>query len=93
MISPLLFDIYVESLIEKIHKNHNIPISDILFYADDLAIICSYNAAERVIETVENEAKNLSLIINKKKSGILPIKNSRFKFTLLTKPVREIPIV
>ena len=93
MISPLLFDIYVEDMVERIHQRNKIPIEDILFYADDLAIICTNNQVERVVNTVEESAASLSLIINRKKSGILPIQNSRCRFTDLKGEIKQIPIV
>ena len=71
MISPLLFDIYVEPIIEALHSKLRIPIADILFYADDLAIIIPINQLERAIRVIEETAQQLNLTINKKKSGIL----------------------
>lgn len=74
MISPLLFDIYVEPIIAGIHSRFAIPLEDILFYADDLAVICTRDQVNRVIDLIEKISKQLSLILNKKKSGVVIIR-------------------
>lgn len=73
----MLFDIYAEEIIEEIHENLSINMEDILFYADDLAVICPTDKLERLIQTVEETSTKLSLIINRKKCGILPIVRKR----------------
>ena len=93
MISPLLFNIYVEDIIIELHEKMKIPIQDILFYADDLAIICSSEQTERIIRIIEDKSKSLSLIINKKISGILDIKLSRRRYNDQIKEILGIPIV
>ncbi len=73
MIAPLLFDIYAETIIEKIMLTTGIEPPDILFYADDLAVICPIDQTERVIQAVEQEGQKLNMKVNKKKCGILPL--------------------
>ena len=74
ILSPMLFNIYINDLIEEIDK-----ISfEILAYADDIAIICK-NKKEliNVMNIIEKLSINNKIKINKKKSGILILeKNS-----------------
>ena len=74
ILSPMLFNIYINDLIEEIDK-----ISfEILAYADDIAIICK-NKKEliNVMNIIEKWSINNKIKINKKKSGILILeKNS-----------------
>lgn len=92
MISPLLFDIYIEPIIEEVHTKLGIDLADILFYADDLAIICPYNMSERVIQTVEETALSLNLKVNKKKCGVLFLNHRGWKKPRI-KTMREYPVV
>ena len=40
ILSPALFDIFVEDLVEAIAKELSLTIEDILLYADDLLVLC-----------------------------------------------------
>ncbi len=43
IISPTLFNIFIEDLSDKLKKGCDIDLKDILFYADDLLVIGSTN--------------------------------------------------
>ena len=40
ILSPALFDIYIEDLAEEIALKTGLSFEDILFYADDILILC-----------------------------------------------------
>jgi hypothetical protein len=92
MISPILFDIYAEEIIETIESELNIASQDILFYADDLAVICPNNKLIDLIKTIERTSAKLSLILNKKKCGIMPIFRKRHYNGNHSQEVEGIPI-
>ena len=66
-ISPYLFDIYVEALIEKIRNEGALREECVLMYADDLAVVC-YNEqnVRKVIEIIEEWSGENGLSINKR---------------------------
>ena len=93
-ISPYLFDIYVETLIEKIRNEGALREECVIMYADDLAVVC-YNELNmrKVIEIIKEWSGEKGLSINKKKSGILQVLGKRQKITLQIDNIRVIPIV
>ena len=40
ILSPALFDIYIEDLVDKVTRKVGLSFEDILLYADDILIIC-----------------------------------------------------
>ena len=75
--SPLLFSVYVDELLEKL-KNKGIGCSiDHIFtgalgYADDIILICpSVTAMNEMLETCEEYAKDHNILFNGKKSKYL----------------------
>ena len=75
--SPLLFSVYVDELLEKL-KNKVIGCSiDHIFtgalgYADDIILICpSVTAMNEMLETCEEYAKDHNILFNGKKSKYL----------------------
>ena len=93
MISPLLFDIYAEEIIADINTKLSIEFEDILFHADDLAVICPNNKLERLITQIEDSSNRLKLILNRNKYGILPIKRNRHDNHIKDQEVKGIPVV
>ena len=86
IISPALFDIYIEDLLKKI-ENLGVNIEDIFAYADDVLILCSsLDEVKRVIDFIRKWSLENNLFINEKKSGIVPFQQRRgkemSKFTL-----------
>jgi len=73
MISPALFDIYAESMIEKlIQAGWNLD--DILAFADDHLIICdSLPQLIRAIKLIESWCNQTNIQLNPLKSGVLEI--------------------
>ena len=76
VLSPYLFNIYINDLIEEIDLNA----FEVLAYADDIAVICK-NKEEllNVMKIVERWSNDNKVNINKKKSGILVIQNNSKK--------------
>ena len=77
VLSPLLFSVYVDELLEKL-KNKGIGCSiDHIFtgalgYADDIILICpSVTAMKEMIEICEDYAKDHNILFNGKKSKYL----------------------
>ena len=70
VISPALFDIYLEPLLRKL--NILIDINDIFAYADDVLILCE-NLEElgKCIQVIERWSEENNLKINRNKSAIM----------------------
>ena len=82
--SPSLFNIYSEEQLDEIEQKYIILKVMALAYADDQVFIIRHeHDIGNIINLIENWAKNNNMIINFKKSGIVPIKyikkNSIFK--------------
>ena len=74
-ISPFLFNLYINDLIEKIKK----VAFEVLAYADDIAILCSCEKEiNLLIDVVERWAEENKFI--KKKSAIMYLFNSEIKW-------------
>ena len=77
ILSPFLFNLYINDLIEKIKK----VAFEVLAYADDIAILCSCEREiNLVIDVVERWTEENKLILNKKKSAIMYLFNSEIKW-------------
>jgi hypothetical protein len=73
ILSPALFNIYIEDLIQDIYRT-GIENADILFYADDLAVILdTRDDIENVLKTIMEWSERNGMSLNKKKSAILPV--------------------
>jgi len=83
MISPYLFNIYIEELLEILEKECHLSREEILAYADDIAVIC-YNERKltEVIRKIEEWSKKNGLSINKNKSAIMQMVTPRQKVEL-----------
>ena len=93
-ISPYLFNIYSEPLLENLTNRGDLTKHEILAYADDICIVChSIPHLKRTISIIEEWSRDNGLTLNKKKSGILQIVNSRQKVTISMKEIMGIPIV
>jgi len=74
MLSPALFNIYLEPLLRELDRKLQILVHDILIfaYADDLLILTSNrNKIQTIIETIESFSYENGLKLNKSKSGIV----------------------
>ena len=71
LISPLLFDLYINDLIIELSKNSY----EVLAYADDLAIIVEgRNSLSNIFNILEKWSELNGIKVNKNKSGIMLIK-------------------
>jgi hypothetical protein len=72
IISPALFNIFVEPLLIKLGIEFNIE--DVFAYADDIAVcIYSIHQLRKAVEIIEEWSNKAGIPINYKKSGILNI--------------------
>ena len=71
--SPALFDVFIEDLAQELAEVIGISYEDILFYADDILVLCQTQAQlKQCIDIIEEWSKQNGMELNKKKSGILP---------------------
>jgi len=71
IISPALFNIYLEDLLKKIEVQ-GVNMEDILAYADDVLVLCtSLYELRKVIEVIRTWSSENNLKLNEKKSGIV----------------------
>ncbi len=75
IISPALFNIFIEPLLRELNKIANIE--DIFAYADDIAV-CTYsiNELRRIIHVLNEWSTKAGIPINLKKSSILNIRKN-----------------
>ena len=74
MLSPDLFNIYINDLIEQLEEAGLDPLA----YADDLAAVCDGEEnLYKAMDIIEKWAGQNDIEVNKKKSGILVIQNQR----------------
>ena len=80
VISPALFNVYIEPLYEEIEKE-GVSVLDLLAYADDLLVLCSSPTQVRnVIKTIKHWCENNNQLINLGKSGILEFAPRRGRY-------------
>ena len=73
ILSPALFDIFIEDLAQELAEVIGISYEDILFYADDILVLCQTQAQlKQCINIIEEWSRQNGMELNKKKSGILP---------------------
>lgn len=74
LISPLLYDLYINDLIETLSRE--LGADNVFAYADDIALLClGYSDIRRSLGIVETWAKANKAEINRKKCGILKLTN------------------
>jgi hypothetical protein len=70
IISPMLFNVYIDDLIRKLKKE----CFEVLAYADDIAVICTGEAQlSNAFVILDEWCKANSMVVNKTKSGIIRI--------------------
>ena len=78
VISPALFNIFIEDLSSDLREGGDVNIEDLLFYADDILILCtSPNQVEKCIKIVEKWCTQNGMKLNKDKSGIVVFADRR----------------
>lgn len=94
IISPALFNIYIEDLSQQLRKEADLNLEGILFYADDILLLCdSLDQLTKAIQIIESWARENGMDLNKKKSGIVPLTGRRSKKTNMAKNVSGIPVL
>ena len=72
VISPALFNIFIEDLSEELKEKTGISFEDLLYYADDLLALCtSIDQVKKVIRVISDWSLRNGMQLNKKKSGIV----------------------
>jgi len=72
LISPMLFDLYINDLIDELDKNAY----DVLAYADDLCVLCEGRSQlMNVIKIIDKWTELNKINVNKLKSGIMILNN------------------
>jgi len=80
LISPSLFNIFLEDLAIELQEKADINLEDLLLYADDILTICSSVAQlELAITIIESWCERDGMSLNKKKSGIVVFAPRRSK--------------
>ena len=73
LISPMLFDLYINDLIDELDKNS----FEVLAYADDLCVLCDgRNQLINVLKIIDKWTELNDIKVNKSKSGIMILKNN-----------------
>lgn len=73
ILSPALFDIYIEDLAQELADITGLSYEDVLFYADDILVLCQTQLQlKRCIKVIEDWCARNGMELNKKKSAILP---------------------
>jgi len=90
LVSPLLFDWYVNDLVSNLTRHFGI--GHTFAYADDVALLClGHSEVRAAISMIETWSRENGALINKKKCGILPIR--RREVPLSRKELEGIPFV
>ena len=72
VISPALFNIFIEDLSQELKEKTGISFEDLLYYADDLLALCtSMEQVKSVIRIISDWSLRNGMQLNKKKSGIV----------------------
>jgi hypothetical protein len=72
ILSPALFNIFIEDLAERISRELQVNVEDILMYADDILILCNTpEQTEKCIHIIDAWSSDNGMQLNKKKSGIV----------------------
>lgn len=72
LISPALFNIYIEDLSEELKEKVGINLEDLLYYADDLLALCSsIEQVRKAIQVITEWSEKNGMLLNKSKSGLV----------------------
>ena len=86
IISPALFNIFVEDLSSELQDKAGINLEDLLFYADDLLTLCtSQQQLRKAIQVIKKWSSENGMVLNSKKSGIVVFVNRMCKSIPLMK--------
>jgi hypothetical protein len=72
ILSPALFNIFIEDLIDELGKEVGFTVQKMLIYADDILLLCqTISQVKKSIEIIERWSEKNGMKLNKKKSGIV----------------------
>ena len=78
VISPALFNIFLEDLSDKLKAEAGIDLEDLIYYSDDFLTICiSQEQIKKAIQVISEWSDNNEKLLNRKKSGIIIFANRR----------------
>ena len=90
VISPALFNIFIEDLSEELKSKANIDLEDLLYYADDLLTLCdSIEQVKTAINIITDWSQRNGMLLNKKKSGIVIFTRRRANKISLMKLLKD----
>ncbi len=93
IISPALFNIYSEGLLQKLETELNISKEDLLAYADDTLVLCdTLDQARDVIKCIRSWSLENCMNLNEKKSGIVEFVDRTMKLKLKDQTFQGFPI-
>lgn len=94
IISPALFNIYLEPLLNLLTEREGLPMEDVLAYADDLLISTTGRSkVQDLIRILEEFSAENGLIINKTKSAIVEFTGRHDKTYLRSAEVLGFPVL
>ena len=94
ILSPALFNIYMEPLIYAISEEISVGKDDTFAYADDLLILTSSRPqVTRIIETIEKFSSQNGLKLNKSKSAIVEFFRRHSRSRCQEQSITGIPVV
>ena len=80
VISPALFNIFIEDLSDELKEKAGLNFEDLLYYADDLLALCtSIDQVRTAIRVISDWSAKNGMLLNKKKSGIMVFANRKSK--------------
>ena len=91
VISPALFNIFIEDLSLELKTKANLDLEDLLYYADDLMTLCtSIEQVKKAIKIIEEWSERNGMSLNKKKSGIVVFAKRRANKIPMMKILKEV---
>ena len=92
--SPIIFDMYVDSLIHELNQDSFTDLPSCLFFADDGLLLAQIEKhRQKILSIAERWAKRNSMIYNISKCGVIYINPPTVGENLLTLSNNPIPIV
>ncbi len=78
------FNIFIEELSEELKKKTGLSLEDILYYADDLQVICSsIEQIRKIIRIISKWSEENGMQLNKKKLGIVILGRRKNKLPMM----------
>jgi hypothetical protein len=90
ILSPALFNIFIEDLATSLANEIGLSIQEVLFYADDILVLCQTpQQVRRCIWIIEKWSEENGMKLNKKKSGIVVFAPRKDRNIPFMKPVMK----